>query len=93
MTWYEILTTYFKLRFIITKAVTQKPAEVMKKQHELGSLSIGVEADVSVLKLVNALDTTLGEVAKDSHENVRVLEKRLIPVAVFRAGKPYLIEV
>ena len=73
----------------ITKGVTEKPAEIIKRQNQIGSLSIGVEADITVLKLVDALDTKLGEKSEDCHEQCRTLDKRILPIAVFRAGKLY----
>ena len=55
------------------KAVTQKPSEVIKRQHEIGSLNIGMEADVTILRLVDA-----EEVAEDSNGNKRTLKKNRI---------------
>ena len=72
------------------KAVTQKPAEAIKKETEIGSLSIGAEADVTILRLVDAKDTTIGEKSEDSNGNVKMLKKRIIPLAVFRAGTLYV---
>jgi predicted amidohydrolase len=54
-------------------------------------LKIGTEADVTIIKLVDASDTLLGDHAKDSDGNSRTLEKRIVPIAVFRAGKFYTI--
>ena len=81
------LFTYFPF----DKAVTQTPAEVMKRQDEHGSLTIGTEADVTIIKLVNASDTLLGDQAEDSDGNSRTLKQRIVPIAVFRAGKFYAI--
>ena len=68
--------------------MTQKPSEVIKRQDEIGSMNIGIEADVTILKLVDA-----DEVAEDSNGNKRTLKKKIIPVAVFRAGVPYILKI
>ena len=70
------------------KAVTQKPSEVIKRQDEIGSMNIGIEADVTILKLVDA-----DEVAEDSNGNKRTLKKKIIPVAVFRAGVLNILKI
>ena len=74
------------------KAVTQKPAEVINRHGEIGSLSIGAEADVTILKIVDANDTKIGEIVEDSNGNIRTLKKRIIPIAVFRAGILYILK-
>ena len=50
-------------------------------------MNIGIEADVTILKLVDA-----DEVAEDSNGNKRTLTKKIIPIAVFRAGVLYILE-
>ena len=77
--------------FPFHKAVTKTPAEVIKRQDEHGSLEIGTVADVTIIKLVDASDTLLGDHAEDSDGNSRTLKKRIVPIAVFRAGKFYTI--
>ena len=68
--------------------MTQKPSEVIKRQDEIGSMNIGIEADVTILKLVDA-----DEVAEDSNGNKRTLKKKIIPVAVFRAGVLNILKI
>ena len=77
--------------FPLHKAVTQTPAEVMKRQDKHGALKIGTEADITIIKLVDASGTFLGDQAEDSDGNTRTLKKRIVPIAVFRAGKFYRI--
>ena len=54
-------------------------------------MKIGTEADVTIIKLVDASDTLLGDQAEDSVGNCRTLKKRILPIAVFRAGKLHMI--
>ena len=69
--------------------MTEKPAEVINRKDEIGSLSVGVEADLTILKLFDGLDTNNGRKLEDCHGQQRTLQKYVLPIAVFRAGKPF----
>lgn len=71
----------------IIKAVTYTPAKAIKMENKLGSLSVGREADITLLKL----ETTPREF-EDSQSEFRMLDKWIKPVAVWKGGKPYPIK-
>ena len=71
----------------IIKAVTITPAKVIRRDGEVGSLSPGRCADVTVLK-VSECDIML----EDSHLEMRRITQRLEPVAVWKSGEKISIE-
>lgn len=66
----------------IIKAVTLAPAMAISKENEIGSLSPGRNADVTVLK-VSDCDIML----EDCHLEMRRITQRMEPVAVWRSGE------
>ncbi|ESO88772.1 hypothetical protein LOTGIDRAFT_234374 [Lottia gigantea] len=68
-------------------AVTSKAAEAIRKVESLGSLEIGREADITILKLIDC-DIWL----EDCHGKAENLKQILIPVAVWKGGKKYEIK-
>ena len=71
----------------IIKAVTINPALAIKKESEIGSLSPGRDADVTVLKLSDC-DVML----EDCHLEMRKMTRRFEPVAVWRKGERIDVE-
>lgn len=71
----------------IIKAVTVTPAMAIRKEGEIGSLSPGRCADVTVLKVCDC-DIML----EDCHLDMRRITKRFQPVAVWRNGERVAIE-
>lgn len=71
----------------IIKATTWTPALAIRKESEIGSLSPGRCADVTVLKLSDC-DVML----EDSHLERRRITQRLEPVAVWRCGERIEVE-
>ena len=71
----------------VIKAVTETPALVIGKQHEIGSLSPGRNADVTILKWKEC-DVLL----EDCHLQMRKIVKRLQPVAVWKSGEEIAVE-
>ena len=65
---------------------------MINRHGQIGSLNIGAEADVIILKIVDANGTKIGDTAEDSNGNIRTLKKRIIPIAVFRAGILHILE-
>ena len=66
----------------VISSVTINPAQAIKKEGSVGSLSPGRCADVTVLRLSDC-DVML----KDSQQQMRRVTQRLVPVAVWRAGE------
>ena len=66
----------------VIKAATATPASVIGRERESGSLAVGRLADVAVLKLVDC-DVSL----EDCQSQMRRVQKRLLPVAVWRKGR------
>ena len=71
----------------IIKAVTLTPALAIRKESEIGSLSPGRSADVTVLKLSDC-DVML----EDCLLEMRKITQRLEPVAVWKSGERINIE-
>ncbi|PVD37034.1 hypothetical protein C0Q70_04027 [Pomacea canaliculata] len=70
----------------VISAVTSKPAAAIGKSNIIGSLKVGMEADVTILRIEECsieLEDTVGQTRK--------VTKRIVPVRVFRAGKEYPI--
>lgn len=85
---YDLTTVMTKMLHLgmplysIIKAVTSAPALAIRKEGEIGSLSPGRCADVTVLKLSDC-DVLL----EDSHLEMRRITRRLEPIAVWRCGE------
>ena len=71
----------------IIKAVTVAPASAIGKEGEIGSLSPGRDADVTILK-VRDCDVML----EDCHLDMRRITRRFEPIAVWRDGERVAIE-
>jgi dihydroorotase len=61
---------------------TVRPATVINRVPNLGTLSLGAPADVTVLEMVNKPSVFI-----DTMENERPGDRHLRPVAVVRAGR------
>ncbi|GAB1602270.1 uncharacterized protein LOC115230581, partial, partial [Argonauta hians] len=91
---YDLVTVMTKflhlgMSFVdIVKAVTETPARAIQRSRDLGRLAVGREADVTMLKIVDC-DVTM----EDSQGQRRNIRRRIVPVAVFRAGKMYHVEM
>lgn len=70
----------------VIRAVTITPASAIGWQDKIGSLSPGLVADVTVLK-VEDIDTVI----EDSQGQVRPAKKLLNPVAVWRGGERFVV--
>ncbi|KAK6176221.1 hypothetical protein SNE40_014545 [Patella caerulea] len=70
----------------IISAVTSTPARVIGRTKTLGSLEVGREADITVLKIVDC-DIIL----EDCQGQVRNIKKRFHPVAVWKSGRMFPI--
>ena len=70
----------------IIRASTIVPAKAYGLDDVIGSLSIGKEADVTVLRIENC-DVMM----EDCQAQLRKLKKRIVPVAVWRAGTSYQV--
>ena len=68
----------------IIRSVTITPAKAFGLEDTVGSLSVGKEADVTVLR-VDDCDVMM----EDCQAQIRNLKKRIIPIAVWRAGTSY----
>ena len=71
----------------VIKAVTATPAATISRQNEIGSLSPGRCADVTVLKWEEC-DALL----EDCHAQMRKITKRLEPIAVWKSGERIALE-
>ncbi|MBT5709104.1 MAG: amidohydrolase family protein [Verrucomicrobia bacterium] len=70
----------------VVRASTIAPAKAIGWDHQIGTLEVGREADITVLHIEDSnLDL------EDCHAQLRPLRTRLIPKAVWRAGKPGVI--
>lgn len=72
----------------VIASVTSRPAKAYGLYNEIGSLSVGKCADVTVLKITDCdveLEDTVGQ-----KRNVR---RRVLPVAVWREGATYPIQI
>ena len=66
----------------VIKASTTKPAEVLGKGDEIGTLKIGACGDVTVMKLIEGRFPLV-----DVEEESRICKKRLIVTKVVRDGE------
>ncbi|KAK7093998.1 deacetylase Oant_2987-like [Littorina saxatilis] len=90
---YDLTTVMSKMLHLgmplndVIAAVTSKPAAAIGKSQEIGSLKIGNEADITILRLDKCsieLEDTRGE--------TRTITERIVPVRVFRSGVEYPIQ-
>jgi dihydroorotase len=70
----------------VVKAATSTPAKAIGWGDRIGSLSVGNEADITVLRQKDC-DVEV----EDCQEQVRRMTTRLLPVAVWRAGKRHVV--
>ena len=68
----------------IIRGSTTTPAKAYGLDDVIGSLTIGKEADVTILRIEDC-DVMM----EDCQAQIRNLKKRLVPVAVWRAGTSY----
>ena len=68
--------------------MTKNPAQAIGRADVLGCLSVGREADVTVLKVVSLESPVL---VKDTFGMTRPIKEVIVPVAVWRAGRPFPI--
>jgi len=66
----------------VIKAVTSNPAMILNRSDKIGSLSCGVTADVTVLRLDDC-----DHCVEDTQGQLRRVRKIFSPVAVWRAGE------
>ena len=66
----------------VIRAATVRPAEAVGLAGEVGTLGIGREADVAVLRIEDA-----GFELDDCQGQMRLIEKRIRAAAVWRAGE------
>ena len=84
---YDLVTVMTKMLHLgmplgdVVAAVTSTPARAIGRGYAIGSLEEGREADVTVMRL-----TEWGVQLEDSHNQLRTVERKLAPVAVWRAG-------
>ena len=71
----------------IIEAVTASPASAIGRSNDLGSLGLGREADITILKVV-----PFEHQMEDSFGVAKRVQKAILPVAVWRAGRNYPIE-
>ena len=89
---YDLATVMSKLLHVgmplnkVIKAVTDTPAKAIHKDHMIGSLRVGREADITLCR-VEECDVDL----EDCSGQLRRLNQRIKPVKVWRAGKEYPI--
>lgn len=70
----------------VIRAVTSTPAKAIGREHVIGSLAPGREADITVIRMHDGQFPM-----EDCQSQVRVLDKLLKPAAVWRAGVAYPI--
>jgi len=89
---YDLPTVMTKLLHLgmpiedIIKSVTATPAAAISRTHEIGSLSVGIGADITVLT-VEDCDIKL----EDVHRQTRNVKRLIRPVAVWRDGESFPI--
>lgn len=85
---YDLVSVMSKMLHIgmpvkeIIKAVTLTPAIAIGRSNEIGSLSVGNEADITILK-IEGCDIDL----HDSIGQMRRVKHKFVPKAVWRAGE------
>ena len=89
---YDLASVMSKLKHVgmsltqVIKAVTQTPAKAIHKDHLIGSLMVGREADMTLFRLEDC-DVEL----PDSSGQIRKVKQIIQPLRVWRAGKEYPI--
>ena len=66
----------------VIRATTSRPAEILHKQDQIGSLRVGMEADVAIFDLVDGNFDLL-----DTEGKHRTASQRLINTLTIRAGE------
>lgn len=85
---YDLPTVMSKLLHVgmplnnVIEAVTSKPASIIGQQSSIGSLSPGVGADVTILRLED-----WDELLEDAQGQLRRVRQRLTPIAVWKSGE------
>ena len=70
----------------IIRSTTITPAKAYGLAETIGSLAIGKEADITVLR-IDDCDVMM----EDCQAQIRNLKKRIVPIAVWRAGTRHLV--
>ncbi len=89
---YDLATIMSKMLHVgmplneIVKAVTSTPAIAIHREHIIGSLMVGTEADLTMFK-VEDCDVDL----EDCSGQIRKISQRIKPLRVWRAGKEHRI--
>ncbi|CAL1543798.1 unnamed protein product [Lymnaea stagnalis] len=68
----------------VVAAVTATPAKAIGKQNEMGSLGVGMPADITILKLEDVC-----EHLEDCAGELRTIQKAFSPVAVYVGGEEH----
>ena len=71
----------------IIEASTWAPAKAINRENDLGSLSIGREADISLLQV-----SQWQQKMEDTVGICRVVEETIVPRGVWRAGQAFPIK-
>lgn len=82
-----VMSKFFHLGMSITdliKAATATPAQAINQSHVIGSLTVGQQADITVLKII---DTDID--LEDCQSQTRRVKKLIRPVAVWKGGRPF----
>ena len=79
----KFLNLGFTLEQVIAMA-TVKPAQIIGRVDQLGTLQTGAPADVSILELVEEPVSFV-----DTRKNAREGKRYLKPVQTIRAGRPF----
>jgi dihydroorotase len=90
---YDLVTTASKMLHLgislteVIRKITERPAQAISMESRIGTLRVGAEADVSILRLAD------GEwPLTDAHGKTEYGRQRLEAVTVVRAGKVYPCE-
>ena len=89
---YDLATVMSKLLCVgmpineVIKAVTETPANAIRRGHLIGSLRVGRVADITMCR-IEECDVEI----EDCCGQIRKLKQRIVPLKVWRAGKEYSI--
>ncbi|KAK6964983.1 deacetylase Atu3266-like isoform X1 [Biomphalaria glabrata] len=87
---YDLLCVMSKLLHVgmgleqVIAAVTSTPARAIGKEKEIGSLGVGMNADITILKIEDVL-----EPLEDCAGEIRTIRKAFTPVAVYVGGQEF----
>ena len=85
---YDMATVMSKLLHVgmpineVIKAVTETPAKAIHRNHLIGSLRVGRDADITLCRIEDC-----NVEMEDCSGQIRTLKQRIKPVKVWRAGK------